>query len=415
MISASVITIGDEILYGQTLDTNAHFISQRISTEGYKVILRLSVGDKASDIIDALKTAESKTEIILVTGGLGPTRDDITKKTLSVFFESDLELNQEALEDLTAYFNKRGLQLTEVNRMQAILPRGCRIIKNPVGTAPGMWFEKENKVFASMPGVPHEMENMLVNGVIPLIRQKYRPPVIYHKMIMTAGIGESWLSDKIGKWENDLPSYMKLAYLPGFGQVKLRLTSHGQKREVLENETEEQVEKLKEMISSYIYGYDDITLEERIGEILRGKKKKIAVAESCTGGHLSHHITSISGSSDYFTGSIIAYSNRIKEKILGVNPEILSLYGAVSEETVKEMASNIKKLFSTDIGLATTGIAGPGGGSVEKPVGLVWIAIADDYGVESRKFTYAKDRVTNIQFATIGALTFLWQRLTKSS
>ena len=399
------------MLYGQTLDTNASFISEKLSSSGYKVINRITVGDDAGDIAWGLDTVSPKSTIILLTGGLGPTRDDITKNTLSGYFGSRLILNENALKDVEEFFRRRGVPLSEVNRRQALLPEGSRMIRNSVGTAPGMWFEKEGKTYISMPGVPHEMEHMLVEEVIPKLVEKYPPPAIRHQILMTAGIGESLLAEQLTDWENNLPSNMKLAYLPGFGQVKLRLTGWGEDYSQLENQVQEESAKIKEIAGRYIYADEEAGLEKKIGEILRTEKKSLALAESCTGGHLAHTVTTVPGSSDYFLGGIVAYNDRIKRDMLGVNPDTLMKYGAVSEETVREMASGIRKRFGSSIGISVSGIAGPGGGSLDKPVGLVWIALEDDQGTVTRKYDFVKDRVTHIHFTTVSALTLLWQRL----
>jgi nicotinamide-nucleotide amidase len=415
MITAAIITIGDEILYGQTLDTNAHFMSQQLSDAGYKTVGRISVGDNAEDIKWALNLAESISQIILISGGLGPTRDDITKKTLTEYFDTVLVLNTTALADVTEFFSKRGVELSDINRRQAYIPSNGKVIRNVMGTAPGIWIEKDAKVFVSMPGVPHEIDNMVKSEVIPKLREKFPPPVILHKIIMTAGIGESILSEMIRSWEDELPRHMKLAYLPGLGQVKLRLTVTGDSLEMLESEADQQIRRLTRYIRQYIYSYENDPLEKTIGDLLRKSGMKISVAESCTGGHIGHMITSIPGSSDYFPGGIIAYENSIKENLLGVRTETLKNFGAVSEETVKEMAEGVRKKFKSDIGLATSGIAGPGGGTKEKPVGLVWIGISDNEGNIAKRFIFSKNRITNIQFFTVAALTFLWQRITQNA
>ncbi len=411
MIKASVITIGDELLYGQTLDTNAHFICEKLSESGYKIVTRISIGDNAGEIKWALDRAAERSEIILISGGLGPTRDDITKNTLSEYFNSPLVLMEDALKEVTAFFEKRGLNLSEINKRQAYLPEISQVVRNPMGTAPGIWIEHDNKVFVSMPGVPHEMEYMVVNNVIPSLKVKFPPPVILHKVIMTAGIGESVLSEMIRKWEDELPSYMKLAYLPGFGQVKLRLTATGRDRKALEEELDELIKRLDPIIEPYIYSHENSSLEKKVGDILKQKKLTIALAESCTGGYVAHCLTTIPGSSEYFLGGIVSYDNLIKENLLGVNKETLENFGAVSAETVVEMANEVRKKFGSDISLATSGIAGPGGGTKEKPLGTVWIAISDKTGVISKKFVFSKDRVTNIKYFTNASLTYLWQRL----
>lgn len=415
MVKATIITIGDEILYGQTLDTNAHYISRKLSESGYRTIDRISVGDSAVDIHWALGQAEKRSQVILISGGLGPTRDDITKKTLAEYFNAALVLNTTALADVTEFFNKRGFELTEVNKRQAYLPSNSKVLRNVMGTAPGIWIEKNGKVFVSMPGVPHEIEHMVSNEVLPRLKEKFSPPVIQHKIIMTAGIGESMLAERIRTWEDSLPPEMKLAYLPGLGQVKLRLTGTGKSSKEIGLAMEREIKRLTRYIRQYIYAFGNEPLEETIGNLLRKSGRNIALAESCTGGYIGHIFTGIPGSSDYFLGGVIAYDNFIKEKLLGVKKDTLKNFGAVSEETVREMASGIRNKFNSDIGLATSGIAGPGGGTEDKPVGLIWAGISDEDGITAKRFIFNKERVMNIKYATVAALTFLWQRITQNT
>ncbi len=411
MAVAGIITIGDELLYGQTLDTNSHFISGALSDAGYKTVLKMSVGDNAPDIVRALNICSENTDIILISGGLGPTRDDITKKTLAGYFGTGLVLNEEALEDVTEFFRKRGITLSDINRQQAYLPGNSQVVRNIMGTAPGMWIERNGKIYISMPGVPHELENMVIAEVIPRLKRKFPPPVIIHQYIMTTGIGESVLAEMIRDWEISLPSNIRLAYLPGFGQVKLRMTGIGDDPKGLDSEIHMKMKELEPLIGRYIYGYENEGLEKKIGDILRERNMTLSLAESCTGGHLAHTITSVPGSSDYFLGGIVAYHNSVKENQLFVKKETLANFGAVSEQTVREMAEGAREKFGTDISLATSGIAGPGGGTPEKPVGLVWMAINDSEGTDVKKVLFSKNRITNIQYATISGLTFLWQRL----
>jgi nicotinamide-nucleotide amidase len=409
--SASVLTIGEEILYGHILDTNANFISTTLADIGIKVVMHLSVGDNFEDITAALSIAEAKSDLILITGGLGPTNDDITKKCLAAYFNTDIKRNEKLFNDLTAYFKKRGFPFTENNQRQAEVPENALILSNEMGTAPGMWFEKLDKIFISMPGVPHEMKYLMTEKIIPRISKIFQTSIIYHKLIMTAGLGESWLSEKIRDWEDSLPREMSLAYLPSYGQVKLRITARGNDRQHLIEKVEKYKQSLKNYIGEYIYGEDGETIQEAIGKLLRLRKQTLSIAESCTGGYVSHLITSIPGSSDYFHGSVLAYSNKIKQKVLKVRMETLDRFGAVSMETVSEMAKGILKYYNTDYAIATSGIAGPGGGTEEKPVGTVWIAIADKNDTRAKKYTILKDRMSNIKYASTAALVMLWQRL----
>ncbi len=412
-IRAELLTIGDEILYGQITDTNSQWMSVSLSNIGVKVIRKTAVGDDEQEIMTAFAEAEQRADIILITGGLGPTSDDITKPCLAKYFNCGLKINQEALVEVTEFFKSRGRELTEVNRMQAALPEACIKINNPVGTAPGMWFEKGKKVFVSMPGVPHEMKRMMTDIIIPKITDLFDTPVIHHKVIRTVGIGESFLADKIATWEGALPPHVKLAYLPNLGEVKLRLTSTGASREQLKGEADRLIKDLLPLAQDYIYGYDDDPLELVIGNELREKKLTIAVAESCTGGYLSHLITSVPGCSDYFLGSMIPYAYEIKMSQLGVKPETLEKYGAVSEPTISEMANVVRARFHSDIGVATSGIAGPGGVTPEKPVGTVWIAYSDKHHTVTKKLQLSKDRAINIRMASIAVLNLIRLSLPK--
>jgi nicotinamide-nucleotide amidase len=317
------------------------------------------------------------------------------------------------LAEITAFFKSRGREMTELNRQQAALPSCCIKITNPVGTAPGMWFEKNGKVFMSMPGVPHEMKKMMTERVIPKLKEKFQPPVIHHKIIRTAGIGESFLADKISTWEKALPAHIKLAYLPSLGEVKLRLTGFGNSLPTLQNEIEIAAEKLLPLAGEYVYGYGDETIEIVIGKMLRERKLTLSLAESCTGGYLSHMITSVPGCSDYFLGTMIPYSYEVKMRQLGVKPEILEKHGAVSEPTIVEMANIVRAKFNTDIGVATSGIAGPGGATPEKPVGLVWIAYSDKHQTVTKKLMLSQDRIINIRMASMAVLNLMRTSLPK--
>lgn len=412
-ILAELLTIGDEILYGQIVDTNSQWMSVELSNAGIKVIRKTTVGDLEGEILTAFAEAEKRADIVLITGGLGPTNDDLTKPCLAKYFNCEVKIHEEALAEVTEFFKSRGRELTEINRQQAALPVCCEKVTNVLGTAPGMWFERNGKVFVSMPGVPHEMKRMMTDLVIPKLKKTFNTPAIYHKVIRTVGIGESFLAEKIAEWENALPPYIKLAYLPSLGEVKLRLTGIGDATEALANETEVLTEKLRDRIGQFIYGYGEEPLEVAVGKKLLDKKLSIAVAESCTGGYLSHMITSVPGSSSYFLGSIIPYDYAIKMRQLGVKPETLEQYGAVSEETIREMANLVRAKFNTDIGVATSGIAGPGGATPEKPVGTVWIAYSDKHQTVTRKLQLSKERLLNIKMASIAVLNLVRLSLPK--
>ncbi|MCA6075374.1 competence/damage-inducible protein A [Fulvivirga sedimenti] len=414
IIKAEILTIGDEILYGQILDTNSQWISDVLDRAGIRITQKTTVGDNESDILRAFREAEDRADIVLITGGLGPTKDDLTKPLLARYFDCPMEPNPDALRQVSEFFQSKGLELTPVNELQATLPVCCEVVENKLGTAPGMWFHRDGKVFVSMPGVPHEMKKMMTDTVIPRLHEVFETAVIYHKLIKTIGIGESWLASKIQDWEDALPENIRLAYLPSLGQVKLRLTAFGTDRSVLEEQVAEQIEKLKPLAGNFIYGFNGDEIQEVIGRMLCDQCCTIATAESCTGGYLSHLITSVPGSSEYYVGSVIAYENTIKEALLGVQHQTLLDHGAVSEETALEMAAGIRKRTGAKIGVSTTGIAGPGGGTPEKPVGTVWIAYDDGKEAYARKLQLWKDRDVNIRATAVAVLNMIRIRLSKT-
>lgn len=406
-IKAEILAIGDELLYGQIMDTNSHWISQELDKIGVRVVRRTTVGDNRDAMLSAFESAEKIADIILITGGLGPTNDDLTKPLLAEYFNCELALVPEALEAVRTFFEKRGRELTDTNKLQAHLPTKCIYIPNELGTAPGMWFQENGKIWMSMPGVPHEMKRLMVDHVIPRIKENFTLPHIYHKVIKTVGIGESWLSDLIQNWEKNLPKHIKLAYLPSLGQVKLRLTAFGDDMDQITNDVENEITKVKPLIDKYIFGYNQETLEEAIGRLLRTNGKKVAFAESCSGGYITHLVTTVPGSSDYFQGSMVPYHNHFKNKLLHVDQNTLKEHGAVSEATVIQMAENIKTMFEADFGLASSGIAGPGGGWKEKPVGTVWIACAMKGKTITKKLQLTQDRMLNIQLTGVAVLNML--------
>ncbi len=407
VVRAEIIAIGDELLYGQIVDTNSHWISQELDLMGVKVVRKTTVGDDRKDVLAAFESAEKRADIVLITGGLGPTKDDLTKPLLAEFFGCDIIEFPEAVKAVSEYFIRRGREMTPLNILQGHLPACCTYIPNEVGTAPGMWFERNGTFWMSMPGVPHEMKKLIKDFVLPKLPEIFPLPVIHHKVIKTVGIGESWLADLISDWETALPSSIRLAYLPSLGHVKLRLTGFGSSKESLEKAIDEQIDTVMPLIEKYVYGFNSETLETAIAKLLKAEKKTIALAESCSGGYISHLITSVPGSSAYYQGGIIPYHNQFKNKILGVSNETLSKFGAVSEETVREMATGVRKLFNSDFGLASSGIAGPDGGSEEKPVGTVWIACAMNGRVETKKLQLTQDRMLNIQLTGVAVLNML--------
>jgi nicotinamide-nucleotide amidase len=404
---AEIITIGDELLIGQITNTNASYIAGEMNLAGIRVKRITTIGDTRDEILLALKRANEYAELIIITGGLGPTNDDITKKTLCDFFETKLVLHKESLDSITKLFKSRGWDLTERNRQQAMLPYACRPIKNTVGTAPGMWFEKRRIHTISLPGVPFEMKKMMTDEVLPQLKSLSISMSIVHRTILTMGIGESSLADRIKDWEDALPSAIRLAYLPEVGIVKLRLSCYTAGAANAQQIIDEAVAKLKELIPDLIFGYGKDTIQQVTGNLLKQHHKTVCTAESCTGGYIAHLITSVPGSSEYFMGSVVAYDNNVKIKSLGVDTKLIAMYGAVSREVVEAMAAGALSLMNTDYAIATSGIAGPEGGTDEKPLGTTWIALATAGGIQSEMFLLGDDRERNIRRAALIALNML--------
>jgi nicotinamide-nucleotide amidase len=411
MIHTEIITIGDELLIGQVIDTNSAWIGQQLNDIGIKVSQITSISDDESHILTTLKEASSRADVILITGGLGPTKDDITKRTLCKYFNSGLRFDKDSFEIIQNIFKSRGREVTELNRLQAQVPDNCSVLLNRLGTAPGMWFEHEGKIYVSMPGVPNEMKGLMNSHVIPALKKKFSLPAIIHKTILTQGIAESFLAEKISDWEDNLPPFIKLAYLPAAGMVRLRLTASGLDESKMRNEVENQVKLLQPIISDFIWGYDKDKLEEIVGKLLLEQRKTLSTAESCTGGIIAHRITSVPGSSEYYQGSIVAYANEIKVNQLNVDIEMLESFGAVSEEVVTFMAKNALKRFNSNYAIATSGIAGPGGGTALKPVGTVWLAIASNEKIITRKLQLGQHRERVIMETSHHALNMLRKML----
>lgn len=409
---AIIISIGDEILYGQTLDTNSHWISGELDNLGVRVLKKVTISDTREAILDNLKEAEENADIVLITGGLGPTSDDLTKPCLAEYFNTPLVRNEEAYANIKAIFEKAGWEMNESNELQADLPAGCTAIKNPIGTASGMWFDSNGKVIVSMPGVPFEMKHMMTETVLPRLKKQFASHGIYHRMIRTIGIGESKLAEIIKDWESNLPKEIKLAYLPTMGSVKLRLTTDDDTEESKKN-IQALIDKVLPSIEKYVYGFDEEEVPEAIGRILKDSNQTLAIAESCTGGYLSHVVTSIPGSSEWFRGSMVPYSNDLKRDLLGVDQKILDSDGAVSEAVVLALAENSRKSLKADVGLSVSGVAGPGGGSEEKPVGTVWIGYSDKNKSVAKKFRFIRDREINIKYSAIAALNMIRINLDK--
>ncbi|MEO8405221.1 MAG: CinA family nicotinamide mononucleotide deamidase-related protein [Chitinophagaceae bacterium] len=415
-VNASIITIGDELLIGQTIDTNSAFIAQELNKIGVWVRRRVAVGDVYDDIWQALDEERRTSQIIIITGGLGPTADDITKPLLCKYFGGKMVVNEDVLKHVKYLFEvvfRRPPPILDVNLKQAEVPDTATVLHNARGTAPGMWFDVpasddiDKRVFISLPGVPHEMKGLIMDEVLPRLQQHFTMPFIFHRTIFTSGIGESMLADFIKDFEKALPPAIKLAYLPGYGMVKLRLTTSGSNKEKLEKELTGYFDQLKELVKEFMVTDRDDPMEKVIGQVLKSKGKTMATAESCTGGYIAQMITSVAGSSAYYKGSVISYDNAVKEHILGVKKETIKAAGAVSEETVIEMAKGAVKELNVDYALATSGIMGPGGGTEEKPVGMVWVAAANKDRVITKQFNFRFDRERNIRQTAHSALDFL--------
>lgn len=408
---AEIITIGDEILIGQIVDTNSAWLGQQLSTLGVQVVQISSVSDQRQAIVNALEEAQTRAELILITGGLGPTKDDITKHTLAEYFGSRLEKNEYVYNRLKAWFEQRGRVMSEMNGRQADLPHNAEILDNEMGTAQGMLWRRQGKLILSMPGVPYEMKWIVKNQLIPLLQREFALPVILHRTIMTTGIVESMIAERVASIEAELPDHIKLAFLPRPGIVRLRLSATGPDRAVLAKEVALFETRLVAELGHHVYGYDDQLLEAAIGENLKTLGAQLTLAESCTGGNIAQLITSIAGASAYFPGGVVSYSNWSKTNLLGVRTETLERQGAVSEATVLEMVAGVRQKFSADYGIAVSGIAGPDGGTAEKPVGTVWIAVQGPQETVARQYNFGTDRALNIERASMQALYLLWKML----
>lgn len=405
-VKAKIVSIGDELLLGQVINTNASWLGERFNANGIEVVSVLTIGDGEKDILDALEAC-SDADIVLMTGGLGPTADDITKPTLCKYFNTTMVLNEDALENVKQIFSLRGYPMTERNVNQAYIPKNCTYIPNRYGTAPCMWFEKGKTVYISMPGVPFEMKSVFDIEVLPMLKKHFKVTPYSRRIVMTTGIGESFLADKINTWEEALPDFMSLAYLPQYGMVCLRLDGRHEDKDFLEKALDEEKKKLCEIIPEFIFGFENDSVATAVLKNLERKGKTLATAESCTGGTIASMITAIPGASAVFKGSVVSYATSVKEEILGVSRESVEKHTVVSQEVVEEMALGVKKLLSVDYAVATTGIAGPDGGTDENPVGTVWIAVASPEGVTSKKCNFGKDRDNNIHRAAVTALDML--------
>ena len=408
---AEIITIGDEILIGQIVDTNSAWISQKLNDAGIRVKQISSVSDDGEHILEALSLASGRADLIIITGGLGPTKDDITKKTLAGYFNTGYRCDQESLENVKNIFAKYKRPVLEVNIRQADVLENCITLQNKNGTAPGMWIEHQDKIYVSLPGVPFEMMYLMEEEVIPKVISKFKLPVISHHTILTAGIGESILADEISDIEDSLPAHIKLAYLPKLGVVRLRLSGYADHKEELEVEISAIMKQIVARIPDYVIAEADLTLEKSILDFMQARKLTLSVAESCTGGALSQTITRNPGSSAVFLGGAITYSNNLKETVVGVSSQTLQQFGAVSEQTVLEMASGAIKAFKSDYSIAVSGVAGPDGGTEDKPVGTVWIAIANSKKAKGKKYQFGNKRIQNIERSVTSALIMLFKLL----
>lgn len=407
-VLASIITIGDELLIGQVVDTNSAWMAQQLNQIGIPVCHRVAVGDNWDDIWEALDQEAKRASIILITGGLGPTGDDITKPLLCEYFGGKMVVDQATLAHVTHIFeNILKRPMIERNAKQAEVPDVCKVLKNEKGTAPGMWFEKEGKVFISLPGVPHEMKGLMKEQVLPLLPTYFKTGFLEHQTLLTYGIGESFLAERIAKEEAALPEHIKLAYLPNYGMVRLRLSAFGYDKVLLHEEVAQYFETLKQAVGEYLVTDKDESMETVVARLLKSSGSTLSTAESCTGGYIGHLITSAPGASSYYKGTVVSYDNSIKTNILEVSENTLAADGAVSEATVRQMAHKVRQLMQTDYAIAVSGIMGPDGGTAEKPVGLVWVAVADEKQVIAKSFQFRYDRQRNITLTATNALNLL--------
>lgn len=403
---AEIVSIGDELLIGQTINTNASWLGQECSKLGIRIVHVTTISDEQQLIKDAIDEAFKRADLVLVTGGLGPTKDDITKYTLCEYFDSELEIHIPTLQRIEAFFSKRNRPMLDVNIRQAELPKKCTILENVNGTAAGMWFEKDGKILISMPGVPYEMKGIMMEQVFPRLQEKFALKALYHRTLMTQGIGESFLADQIQEWENEVREKgLGLAYLPSPGMVKLRLTSYeGESRA---EEIDAYFRQLEERFPNYVYGKEDESIQLVLGRLLREKKMTIGTVESCTGGSLAQTLVSVAGASDYFQGSFLTYTNELKNRLIDVSKHDLDTVGAVSKEVVEQMAKNGREKLGVDICISTSGVAGPDGGTEELPVGTIWIGIATKDKVSAKKFQFGDHRERNIQMTVLTALNLV--------
>jgi nicotinamide-nucleotide amidase len=413
-MKVEIVTIGDEILIGQVVDTNSAWIGQQLNGIGAAVQRITSISDDLEAIKQSIADAAARADVVLLTGGLGPTNDDITKVALCEYFNCGTVFHGEVLDHIEQLFRRFGRTVSEVNRLQAALPEVCEPLHNAMGTAPGMWFDTGETVIVSMPGVPYEMKSIMADEVLPRLTKRFNAPTILHRTLLTMGMGESWLAERIADWEKALPKEIKLAYLPSPGKVRLRLSAIGANESALRQELEQQVKQLWELIPELVYGFDEDTIESVVANLLRKRNLTVCTAESCTGGTISQMLTSVPGASNYFPGGVVTYSYESKMRELGVSAQTLETLGAVSEETVIEMAEGAKRKFGTDYAISVSGIAGPDGGTPDKPVGTVWMAVSGPLGTVARKHLFGDNRERNIERSALTALNMLRKEILRS-
>ena len=408
MTQATIITIGDELLIGQVIDTNSAWMAQQLNKAGIRVARRVAVGDVWDEIWNTLDAESRQSDIILITGGLGPTADDITKPLLCKYFNGKLIVDKGALDNVVNIFtNILKRPMIERNLKQAEVPDICKVILNKRGTAPGMWFEKDGKVFVSMPGVPYEMKGMMEDDVIPGLTTHFKFPHIAHRTLLTAGVGESFLADLVNEFETSLPANIKLAYLPNYGMVRMRLSSTGLEKDTVENEVQHYFDALQLLVKKFLVTNEDEPMQQVLGKLLLSKNRTVSTAESCTGGYIAHLLSQNSGASAYYAGSVISYSYKAKEDLLQVDKTTLETKGAVSEKVVTQMAIGALKNIQTDYTIAVSGIMGPDGGTADKPVGTVWVAVGNNDRIIAEKFFFRFDRQRNIELTATNALNML--------
>ncbi|MEQ3662268.1 MAG: CinA family nicotinamide mononucleotide deamidase-related protein [Flavobacterium sp.] len=415
-MTASIVTIGDEILIGQIIDTNSSYIAKTLDKIGIETTEMLSISDNEEHILSTFEKVQGKVDLVIITGGLGPTKDDITKKTFCTYFEDKLVINDEVLCHVTKLIEgiyKR--PISQINKDQALVPSKAKVLFNKMGTAPGMWMEKEGTIFISLPGVPYEMKYLVDEEIIPALVEKFKRPYILHKTVMTYGKGESLLAEEIEDWENNLPSFVKLAYLPSPGRVRLRLTARGKNEQILKEAIEIEVDKLQKLIPNDIIGLDDNEpIEQVVGNLLNDKKLTLCAAESCTGGKIAQLITSISGASNYFKGSMVTYATETKINLLGISPDLIEKHSVVSKEVVKEMALSVQRILKTDFAIATTGNAGPLKGDSAAEVGTVFISVVTPNQVIVEEFNFGQPREKVIDRTVNKALEILYKEILKN-